>query len=59
MWMNGNTEPLHGNLFWLFRYVLIGIPPDYDDDVERRDTHPLFLPKTEAGGVIPRKILGY
>ena len=24
-------------------------PIDYDDDKERRKTHPLFLPKIEAG----------
>ena len=26
----------------------MGIPEDYDDDVERRRTHPLLMPKTES-----------
>ena len=30
----------------------MGISPDYDDDVERRNTHPALLPKAEAEGVI-------
>ena len=29
MWANGNTEPLQGSGFWLFRSVLMGNLPDY------------------------------
>ena len=38
-----------------FGSVLVGILPDYDDDVERRNTHPLLLPKIDARGVISRQ----
>jgi hypothetical protein len=55
MWADGNTKPLQGNGFRLFRSVLMGIQPDYDDDVERRNTHPLLLPKAEAEGIISKQ----
>ena len=55
MWANGNMKPLQGNGFRLFRSVLMGDQPDYDDNVERRTTHPLFLPKAEAEGIISKQ----
>ena len=55
MWAHGNTKPLQGDRFWLFRSVLLGIPPDYDDDLEQRNTYPLLLPKAEAGEMIPKQ----
>ena len=33
----------------------MGISPDYEDDVERRNTHPTLLPKAEAEGVISKQ----
>ena len=30
---------------------MMGVPIEYDDDVERRRTQPLLLPKVEAEGV--------
>ena len=30
---------------------MMRVPIEYDDDVERRRTHPLLLPKVEAEGV--------
>ena len=33
----------------------MGIPSEYDDNVERRNTHPLVLPKAEAKGVISKQ----
>ena len=40
----------------MVRYVLIGIPPDYNNDVERKKiTHPLLLLKAEAEGVISKQ----
>ena len=27
---------------------MMGVPIDYDDDVERRRTHPMLLPKVET-----------
>ena len=35
----------------------MGISPDYDDNVERRNTHPTLLPKAEAEGVISKQDL--
>ena len=38
---------------------VMGISEDYDNGVERRRTHPLFLPKIESGRllVIDREVL--
>ena len=55
MWADGNTKPLQGNGFRKFRSVLMGMSPDYDDDVEHRNTHPVLLPKAEAEGVISKQ----
>ena len=52
MWADGNTKPLQGNGFRKFRLALMGIPPDYDDDVEHRTTHPTLLPKADTKGVM-------
>ena len=35
----------------------MGIPPDYDDNTGRSNTHPLLLPKAEAEGVISKQDL--
>ena len=35
----------------------MGIPSDYNDDTKRRNTHPLLLPRSEAGRVISKKDL--
>ena len=32
----------------------MGILVDYDDDVERRNTHPMLLPKVEVEGVVSK-----
>ena len=55
MWADGNTKPLQGNGFRLFRSVLMGIQPDHNDNDERRNTHPLLLPKAEAEGIISKQ----
>ena len=54
-WADGNTKPLQSNGFWLFRSVLMGNQPDYNDDVECRNTHPLLLLKAEAEGIISKQ----
>ena len=33
----------------------MGIPSDYDDNVEHKNMHPLLLPKAEAEGVISKQ----
>ena len=57
MWADGNMKLLQGNRFWLFRFVLLGIPVDYNDNIKRRNTHPLLIPKAEAEGVISKEYI--
>jgi hypothetical protein len=54
MWADVNTKPLQGQMFREFRSHLMGIAIDYDDDVERRNTHPKLLPKVEVDGVVSK-----
>ena len=55
IWANGNMKPLQGNRFQLFRSVLMGNLPDYDNNIERRNMHSLLLPKAEAEKVISKQ----
>ena len=55
MWADGNAKPLQGNGFHMFRSVLMGIPPNYGDDVECRNMYHALLPKAEAEGVISKQ----
>ena len=40
MWADMNTKPTQGKLFRTQRSEVMGVPVDYDDEVERRNTHP-------------------
>ena len=51
MWDDVNTKPVQGELYRIFRHHMIGVPIEYDYDVERRRTHPLILPEDKAEGV--------
>ena len=51
MWRNVNTKPVHGVLFRIFRSEMMGVPVEYDDDVERSSTHPLLLTIIETESV--------
>ena len=42
-----HTKPVQGSDFRYLRSEIMGISVEYDDDVERRQTHPLLLPKLE------------
>ena len=55
MWADGNTEPLQGAGFRLFKSKIMGIPEDYDydDEADRVRTHPLLLPKPKEAVVVP------
>ena len=44
MWADVNTKPVQGLLFRKFRHEMVGVPVEYDDDVKRRNTHPMLLP---------------
>ena len=48
MWADINTKLVQGELFRTFQHYMMGVPIDYDDDVERRRTHPMLLPKVET-----------
>ena len=52
MWADGNTKPLQGAGFRLFRSKVMGIPESYDDEAERVRTHPQLLPKPKRAGVV-------
>ena len=54
MWADVNTKPLQGQMFREFRSHLMGISVEYDDDVERRNTHPKLLPEVEVEGVVSK-----
>ena len=47
MWAEVNTKPVQGQLFRTFRHHMMGVPVDYNDDVERKRTHPVLLPKVD------------
>ena len=51
MWSDVNTKPVQGGLYGIFLHQMMGVQIEYDDDVERRRTHPLLLPEVEAEGV--------
>ena len=48
MWSDVNTKPTKGKSFRVMGGHVMGISEDYDDNVERRRTHPLLLPKIES-----------
>ena len=43
MWPDVNTNPVQVAIFRMFQSEMMGVPVEYDDDVERRRTHPLIL----------------
>ena len=47
MWADVNTKPVQGLLFRKFLNRMMGVPAKHDDDVERRNTHPMLLPRIE------------
>ena len=55
IWSNANPKPSQGDGFRLFRSMLMCIPPDHDNDIERTNTHPFLLPKAKAVGVISKQ----
>ena len=48
MWGDVNTKPTQGKRFRIMRAEVMGVSVDYDDDDERRRTHPLLMPKIES-----------
>ena len=58
MWSDVLTKPQQGSLFKRMRAELMNIAVDYDNDLERKDTHPKLLPEevtevpAEAVGIL-------
>ena len=48
IWAGINTKALQGILFYKMRGRLMGISEDYDDEIERRNTHLDLLPSQEC-----------
>ena len=48
MWVIVNTKTLQVALFIIFQSNMMGVQIEYNDDVERRRTHPLLLPIIET-----------
>ena len=47
MWADVNTKPVQRELFLIQRHHMMGVPINYDDDVERKRTYVLLLPKVK------------
>ena len=47
-WGDINTNLVHGQLFRISHHVMMGVTVEYDEDAERRNTHPLLLPQVET-----------
>ena len=45
MWADINTKALQGSLFYKMYTRLMGVPKDYNNNVERQNTHVDLLPK--------------
>ena len=48
MWGDVNTKPTQGKRFRVTRAEVMGVSVDYDDNNERRCTHPLLIPKADS-----------
>ena len=48
MWGDVNTKPTQEKRFRVMWSEVMGVSVDYDDDNERRRTHPLLMPKVES-----------
>ena len=47
MWADVNPKPTQGKRFRVMRGKVMGVPEEYDDEVERRRTHPLLMTKVD------------
>ena len=51
MWSDVLTKPLQGKAFHVMRGMLMNVPEEYNDEAERKNTHPGLLPKEEESPV--------
>ena len=47
-----NTKRTQGKRFRIMRGEVMEVPEEYDDDVERRRTHPLLMPNVESERIL-------
>ena len=52
MWRDMLAKPKQGSGVRKFRGHLMNVPEHYDDDAERRRTHPLLLPKQDDPAIL-------
>ena len=50
MWSDIITKAKQGKDFYVMRRHVINVHENYDNDVERRNTHPILMPKTKKVG---------
>ena len=48
MWAAVNINPTQKKRVRIMHGKVMGVPIDYDDNVERRHTHPMLMPKIES-----------
>ena len=48
MWADVNIKPVQGLLFRKFHHEMMDVPVESDDEVKRRNTHPILVPKTKS-----------
>ena len=48
MWGGMITKLVQGLLFRKLRHEMMGVPVEYDDEVKRRNMHPMLLPKIKT-----------
>ena len=58
MWTNVLNKPEQGAKFRLDRAELMNVPVDYDDDVERRWTHPKLLSRDDQVDMVKAQAKG-
>ena len=51
-WGDVKTNPTQVKSFRVMRAEVMGVSVDYDDDDERRRTHPLIMPKVESEQIL-------
>ena len=58
MWTNVLNKPEQSVKFRLDRAELMNVPVDYDDDVERRRTHPKLLSHDDQADMVKAQAKG-
>ena len=57
MWDDVNTKLVQGEMFRIFCHQMMGVPIEYDDDVERRHPPPYYCSKLKPKGCHRRIVI--